>query len=164
MLVALAGVSKHGREHCIYDDRTNKFKATLATAVWPMKRKDDIVCAIEALQKDVLAAWRLSPRPLRPFMASDRCYRGAPQNGTSLASIKKWYVVVFFVFFFEFFLSVHHESLRLPQPDTCADRLDARIHRAASDMLLVTCKWRYCRRFWPSILSVVFRLVRSWLF
>ena len=54
-------------------------------------------------------------------------------------------------------------SLRLPQPNNFADRQYARIHRAASDLLLVTCNWRYCCRFWASMVSVVFRLVRSWL-
>ena len=55
-------------------------------------------------------------------------------------SIQKWYVV--FVF------PVNHRPLRLSQPNNFADRRYARIHRAASDMLLVTCKWRYCCRFW----------------
>ena len=44
------------------------------------------------------------------------------------------------------FLLVRHQSLR-SKPDNFADRQYARIHRAASDMLLVTCKWRCCCRF-----------------
>ena len=31
---------------------------------------------------------------------------------------------------------------------TFADRQYARAHRAASDVLLVACKWRYCCRLW----------------
>ena len=54
--------------------------------------------------------------------------------------------VTFCVFFL--FLLVHHQSLRLSQPNNFADRQHARRHRAASDMLLVTCKWRYCCRLW----------------
>ena len=46
------------------------------------------------------------------------------------------------------FLKVHHQSLRLSQTHNFANRQEARIHRTASDMLLVTCKWRYCCRFW----------------
>ena len=53
---------------------------------------------------------------------------------------------VFFSFFF--FWVVHHQSLRLSHTHNCADRHSARIHRAASDMLLVTWKWRYCCCFW----------------
>ena len=34
------------------------------------------------------------------------------------------------------------------QPNNFADRQYARIHRAPSEMLLVTCKWRYCCRSW----------------
>ena len=44
--------------------------------------------------------------------------------------------------------SVHHQSLRLSQPNNFTDRQYARTHRAASDMLLVTCKLRWCCRFW----------------
>ena len=70
----------------------------------------------------------------------------------------KWYVVGFG---FSLLLPVHHESLRLSQPNNITERQYARIHRAASDMLLVTCKWRYGCRFWLSVVSVVFRVVRS---
>ena len=45
-------------------------------------------------------------------------------------------------------LPVHHQSFRLSQPNKFAHRHFARIHHAASDLLLVTCKWRYCCRFW----------------
>ena len=56
MLVSLAGVVKHGREICINDQRTNRFKVRLVTVVRrPTQRNDDIVCAIEALQK---TSWR----------------------------------------------------------------------------------------------------------
>ena len=58
--------------------------------------------------------------------------------------IKKWYVVVVF----PFFLPVHHQSLRLSKPNVFADRQYARTHPAASGVLFVTCKWRYCCRFW----------------
>ena len=47
---------KLGRGNCINDYRTTIFKARLVTAVWrPMKRNDDIVFAIEDLQK---TPWR----------------------------------------------------------------------------------------------------------
>ena len=63
MLVAL-GVVTHGRENCNNDDRTNMFKARHVTAVWrPMKRNDDIVCAVESLRKPLLPACRSSPKP-----------------------------------------------------------------------------------------------------
>ena len=47
-----------------------------------------------------------------------------------------------------FVLPVPQQSLCLSQPDNFADRQYARIHRTAPDMLLVTCKWCHCSRFW----------------
>ena len=41
-----------------------------------------------------------------------------------------------------------HQSLRLSQKNIFADRQYARIHREASDLLLVACGWRYCCHFW----------------
>ena len=62
------------------------------------------------------------------------------------------------------FLVVHHQSWRLSQTHNFADRQYARIHRAASDMLLVTCKWRYCFRFWAgSWLRVCSSRASGWL-
>ena len=83
---------------------------------------------------------------VRPWTASNCCYRGrrsAPKWNVSVFSIKKWYVVVF-VFTC---LPVRHQSLRLSQPNNFADRQYARIHRAATDLLLVTCRWRHRCRF-----------------
>ena len=61
-----------------------------------------------------------------------------------------------------YFLPVHQQSLRLSQPDNFEDRQHARIHRqiccfsrASGVIVLVS---------GPSMVSVVFRLVRSWLF
>ena len=50
-------------------------------------------------------------------------------------SAPKWYVSVFSIF-----LPNRHQSLRLSNPNNFAGRQCARTHRAASDMLLVTCK------------------------
>ena len=70
-------------------------------------------------------------RLTRKSMASDCCFRVG----------QKWYVSFFF-------LLVHHQSLRLSQTHNFAGRQYERTHPVASDMLLVTWKWRYCCRFW----------------
>ena len=49
---------------------------------------------------------------------------------------------------FNEFFPLHHQSLRLSQPNNCADRQHARIHRAVSDMMLATRKGRYGCCFW----------------
>ena len=49
---------------------------------------------------------------------------------------------------FNEFFPLHHQSLRLSQPNNCADRQHARIHHAVSDMMLVTRKGRYGCCFW----------------
>ena len=63
----------------------------------------------------------------------------APKWSGSLFD-QNWYVVGC--------LPIHPSSLRLSPPNNFADRQHARIHRAASDVLLVTCKRRHGCRFW----------------
>ena len=80
---------------------------------------------------------------LRPLMASNCCHRG--RRGAP-----KWYVSVFLilkrcvVFFCQFI--VNYCVCR--SPTAFADGQFARIHHAASGMLLVTCKWCHCCRCW----------------
>ena len=45
-------------------------------------------------------------------------------------------------------LVVHHQTLRLSQNTTLQIGTTHECTVAVSDMLLVTCKWRYCCRFW----------------
>ena len=77
---------------------------------------------------------------LLKLLTASNC--GVPKSGMFRFFPSK-VVCVFFIF-----LPLHHQSLRLSQPNNFVDRQYARIHRAASDMLPVTCKWRYCYRFW----------------
>ena len=69
---------------------------------------------------------------------------GVPKSGKFRfcrpKSLKLW--VVFH------FLPSNHQSLRLSQPNNVVDRKHARIHRTASDMLLVTRKSVNSCRFW----------------
>ena len=72
---------------------------------------------------------------------------------------------VFLMCFFVFAFFVHHQSIIASVADTqiCISAIRTKIHRAASDMLLVACKWRYCCRFWAlqGVRAVAFGCVGS---
>ena len=123
-----------------------------------------VLCSRFNQQTPLKARWRLPVEVFCPSTASICCHqgrRGAQKEYVSFS--KQRYVVCFFIFFFFFSSFDSTTTLRFSQTHNFADRQFARTHRAASDLLSVTCKWCCCCHSWVSMVSVVFRLVRSWL-
>ena len=106
------------------------------------------------------ASWETGvSRATRPLADRTSLITGQPATFNTLEGVDllmrqvtpKWCVSFFLTkkcFFFFIFLPVQHQSLRLSQAHNSADRQHARTYRAMSDVLLATCKWRYCRRIW----------------